>query len=244
MSGSLARAAARLRRPALGAIGDTITRHPFKSALAITTGKTVAADLLVQFAIERREWEARRTALFAAFGLIYQGAVQYLFVNIMIERLFPGHSLRAVLAKCGMMNGFCDPCFFLPTFYVFKEAIRSTQLPDVNTVRAKARALLEPLGASRANRPSGRLRQVRRALMKYRSNCIEDIRNTWLVWVPGHLVTYGLLPPQFRLPWMSVLSFGYVGLLSVTRGRIGQQDEEAERKIKGLKKKRRSVGQG
>lgn len=83
---------------------------------------------------------------------------------------------------------------------------------------------------------------MRRALTKYRSNCYEDIRNTWMVWVPGHLVTYGLLPPQFRLPWMSVLSFGYVGLLSATRGTIPQQDEDAARKRE--KKKRRSVGQG
>lgn len=39
-----------------------------------------------------------------------------------------------------------------------------------------------------------------------------------MVWIPGHIVTYGLMPPAFRLPWMSFLSFGYVGLLSVTRG--------------------------
>ena len=126
-----------MRRPTLGVIGDTIMRHPFKSGLTITTVKTVAADLLVQFAIERREWEARRTALFAAFGFFYQGAVQYVFVNILLERLFPGRSLRAVLSKIAMMNGFCDPCFFLPTFYIFKESIRSTHLPDASTVRAR-----------------------------------------------------------------------------------------------------------
>lgn len=160
MSGSLARAAARLRRPTLEVIGDTITRHPFKSALAITTAKTVAADLLVQFAIERREWEARRTALFAAFGLIYQGAVQYLFVNIVVERLFPGQGLRAVLAKCGMMNGFCDPCFFLPTFYVFKEAIRSTHMPDANTVRARRARCSSPTQAFLVS--PGRLGTARR----------------------------------------------------------------------------------
>ena len=56
------------------------------------------------------------------------------------------------------------------------------------------------------------------ALAKYRENCVVDIRNSWMVWVPGHIVTYGLMPPAFRLPWMSCLSFGYVGLLSVTRG--------------------------
>jgi hypothetical protein len=39
-----------------------------------------------------------------------------------------------------------------------------------------------------------------------------------MLWIPGHVVTYGMMPPAFRLPWMSILSFGYVGVLSVTRG--------------------------
>jgi len=62
--------------------------------------------------------------------------------------------------------------------------------------------------------------QVSRALAKYRDNFVEDMRNSWAVWIPGHVVTYGLMPPAFRLPWMSFLSFGYVGLLSLTRGTV------------------------
>ena len=191
MSSSLARAAARLRRPALGVIGDTITKHPFKSALAITTAKTVAADLLVQFAIERREWEARRTALFAAFGLIYQGAVQYLFVNIVIERLFPGQSLRAVLAKCGMMNGFCDPCFFLPTFYVFKAAVFS----DVVSVQA----------------------WVSTGFGNYTKNCWKDWYDVVRVWAPADIVCFSV-PLYLRLPVRHVVSFVWTAYLSFARG--------------------------
>merc|ERR1712106_596018 len=135
-----------------------------------------------------------------AFGLIYQGAAQYVVVNIVIERtvnaLFPGQTTRAVVAKCAVMNGLADPLLFLPTFYIFKETIRTAHRPDWSTV-------------------SG-------ALAKYRENCLIDIRNSWMVWVPGHVVTYGLMPPAFRLPWMSCLSFGYVGLLSVTRGTMAE----------------------
>ena len=117
---------------------DVIRRDPFKSALVVTTAKTVAADLLVQLAIERREWEPRRTALFAAFGFAYQGAVQYCVVNVLLEGMFPGQTARAVVAKCALMNGVADPFFFLPTFYIFKETIRNTQLPDRTTVRPAA----------------------------------------------------------------------------------------------------------
>ena len=123
---------------------DLVRREPFKSALVVTTLKTVAADLLVQLAVQKQEWDARRTALFGAFGLIYQGAAQYVVVNIVIERavnsLFPGHTTRAVVAKCAAMNGLADPLLFLPTFYVFKEAIQSRlHTPDFSTARCPLR---------------------------------------------------------------------------------------------------------
>jgi len=194
---------------------DLIRRDPFKSALVVTTAKTVAADLLVQLAIEGREWEPRRTTLFAAFGFAYQGAVQYCVVNVLLEGMFPGQTARAVAAKCALMNGVADPFFFLPTFYIFKETIRKTQLPDRTTVLPCTDTIGWPCRTS----PSEHLpRQVSRALARYRENCLEDIRNSWMLWIPGHVVTYGMMPPAFRLPWMSILSFGYVGVLSVTRG--------------------------
>ena len=118
---------------------DLVRREPFKSALVVTTVKTVAADLIVQLAVQKQEWDPRRTALFGAFGLIYQGAAQYVVVNIVIERtvnaLFPGQTTRAVVAKCAVMNGLADPLLFLPTFYIFKETIHRAHMPDLRTVR-------------------------------------------------------------------------------------------------------------
>lgn len=92
---------------------DLVRRDPFKAALIVTTAKTVAADLLVQLAMEQQDWEPRRTALFAAFGFAYQGVVQYFVVNIVLERIFPGQLARAVVAKCAAMNGVADPFFLL-----------------------------------------------------------------------------------------------------------------------------------
>jgi len=112
---------------------DLVRRDPFKAALIVTTAKTVAADLLVQLAMEQQDWEPRRTALFAAFGFAYQGVVQYFVVNIVLERIFPGQLARAVVAKCAAMNGVADPFFFLPTFYILKETICKTQMPDWST---------------------------------------------------------------------------------------------------------------
>ena len=202
---------------------DLVRREPFKSALVVTTVKTVAADLIVQLAVQKQEWDPRRTALFGAFGFIYQGAAQYVVVNIVIERtvnaLFPGMTQR-VVAKCAVMNGLADPLLFLPTFYIFKETIHRANMPDLSTVRP-ARCSSVHVPATRHPNPDPNRNlsyQVSGALAKYRQNCLVDIRNSWMVWIPGHIVTYGMMPPAFRLPWMSCLSFGYVGLLSVTRG--------------------------
>ena len=45
-----------------------------------------------------------------------------------------------------------------------------------------------------------------------------DWCNTWMVWFPGHAVTYGLMRPHQRIPWMAFLSFFYMCVLSITRG--------------------------
>ena len=42
-------------------------------------------------------------------------------------------------------------------------------------------------------------------------------------------MTYGVLPPHLRMPWIALLSFGYLGVLSFTRG--GDERIIAERII-------------
>ena len=173
-----------------------LRRHPFAGGVAITTAKTVAADLLVQ-AYEAKPWDRRRTALFALFGSVYQGGVQYVIVNRVLEGLFPGARARAVLAKVCGMNFVADPLLFLPCFYVFKEGVH----------HAGAAAAPPPPPAAPPPSPGA---LAARALARYRENCVEDWRNSWCVWLPGHAVTYGLVPAHLRLPWISALSFGYV----------------------------------
>ena len=38
------------------------------------------------------------------------------------------------------------------------------------------------------------------------------------MWLPGHMVTYGLMPMHLRMVWIAAVSFGYLSLLSFTRG--------------------------
>jgi Mpv17 / PMP22 family len=171
--------------------GSFLQRHPFVSAFSITTVNAVLADLLTQLVFEGNPWNPKRSLVFGAFGLLYQGMVQYAIVNLFWEKLFPGNSRKAVVSKICGMNLLADPLFFMPTFYIFKEVMATGSL-GMATVKA--------------------------ALLGYKANCLLDWRNSWMVWFPGHAVTYGVMPSHKRIPWMAFLSFFYMCVLSITRG--------------------------
>eukprot|EP00980_Cylindrotheca_fusiformis_P010019 scaffold2214_cov139-Cylindrotheca_fusiformis.AAC.16 len=168
-----------------------LQRHPMASACGITTINAFAADLLTQCVFESNPWNPKRSAVFAAFGFLYQGMAQYAIVNLGWERLFPGNKPKAVISKICAMNLLSDPILFMPTFYIFKQ-VMITQGFSFGTVKA--------------------------ALLSYKANCLLDWRNSWMVWFPGHAVTYGVMRPHQRIPWMAFLSFFYMCILSITRG--------------------------
>ena len=166
-----------------------LKRHPFASAVTITTCNAVAADLFTQLIIHsNREWDMQRTVLLGAFGMLFQGCAQYTVVNVVWERLCPGTSPKSVIAKILGMNLVSDPLLFFPCFYIFQTFLEQRQLA------------------------------VGPAMERYGQNCWSDWKNSWMVWFPGHGITYGVMPPHRRIPWMAFLSFFYMCILSFTRG--------------------------
>ena len=193
-----------LLRPATS-LNATMRANPLKSSIIITTVKAGVADLFVQTAIEQqREVDHRRLATFVIFGCCYQGCFQYWMFNIAVERIFPGRALRSTLQKILAVNLVGDPVFFFPCFYTLKEML--------------------------ARKPSEVLKfdTLRCALSNYYDNCFIDWRNTWATWLPGHAVTYGVLPMHLRMPWVAGVSFGYLALLSFTRGAHRNSKEQHE----------------
>ena len=147
---------------------------------------------MIQAVVEKRaRVDERRVATFGLFGATYQGCVQYFLFNHVLEWWRPGRSVRAVALKIAATNFCLDPVLFFPVFYSLREMLATGEL-GAHTVTA--------------------------ALAKYRENVFEDLRNSWGVWFPCHAVTYGLMPLHLRMPWVACVSFGYVGLLSFTRG--------------------------
>jgi len=184
--------------------GSFLKRHPLFSAVCITTCNAICADIVTQLVFEKAaSLNVARTTVFGVFGCLYQGLVQYAIVNGVWENVFPGSSKRNIVAKICAMNLLSDPLFFMPTFYIFKEIM----VTATSTTAPSAAAAAWSVGAI-----------VKTALLNYKANCLVDWRNSWMVWFPGHAVTYGVMPQHKRIPWMAFLSFFYMCVLSLTRG--------------------------
>lgn len=171
-----------------------LQNHPFAAAISITTCNAVVADLMTQLVLNssKAPYQLSRTLLFAAFGFLYQGVVQYTLVNNVWEKLFPGTSTNNVVKKICAMNLISDPFLFLPVFYVFKQFLADGGNMSLGIIKA--------------------------AISTYKANALVDLRNSWMVWFPGHAVTYGVMPQHKRIPWMAFLSLFYMIVLSLTRG--------------------------
>mmetsp|Transcript_50719 Transcript_50719/g.121157 ORF Transcript_50719/g.121157 Transcript_50719/m.121157 type:complete len:275 (+) Transcript_50719:33-857(+) len=176
--------------------GAVVARWPVVTAVLSCSIKAALADLVVQVLIERREkLDKQRNFLFMGFGGLVQGGFQYFLWNVIFERIWPGRSKLASFCKLAATNFISDPFFLFPSFYVMKEA-------------AKAQTTSEALAA---------------AFTKYRANCVQDWMMSWMVWLPGHYVTYFWLPLHLRVPWVAVASFSYIGALSYVRGGSADQ---------------------
>jgi hypothetical protein len=106
------------------------------------------------------------------------------------------------------MNLLSDPFLFLPVFYTFKQF--SSGLVTAAADGTASGGLTGVVGATSSI--------VKAAITTYKTNAFVDLRNSWMVWFPGHAVTYGLMPSHKRIPWMAFLSLFYMIILSLTRG--------------------------
>ena len=127
--------------------------------------------------------------------------VQYCVFNVILERMFPGRSFKKVTQKVLSANFVTDPILFFPTFYIFKETLDQHSFDKETIVMA---------------------------LKRYKQNCFMDWRNSWALWIPGHVIAYALVPIHLRIPFMATISFGYVCWLSASRGDMAKESSDKD----------------
>ena len=72
---------------------------------------------------------------------------------------------------------------------------------------------------------------VTAALQQYKVNYWNDWLNSWMVWIPGYTISYAFVPPHLRMASIAGISFGYVALLSYTRGAFKEEAKIEMRRL-------------
>ena len=193
----------------LSRISNIPRRHPLAFGIGLSAIKTSAADAMAQLWIEKRDQlDRRRTFVFGAWGALYLGGVQYfVYVHLFSRVLFPSAAtfvakplserLRdrvgqvVVLKQVALDQFIHHPFILFPAFYCVKEFIEGGAL-----------------GFS----------QCELALNKYQQNFREDCMVCWRTWVPTFLINFSVCPIWARVPFVAVVSLGYMTYWSFLRG--------------------------
>jgi len=228
-------------------------RAPFSSQVAVATTKTIAADMLVQTAVEGKslqDVDYRRVGVFGAFGCLYLGVGQYgLYVKCM-QRVFDKVALQKfcnapirekIRDKVGLkiLAGtialdfmIIQPLLYWPTYYAVKEVGFNTSntstgvrnSPNVDTLSNNATDTLSNNATDSETVKDGVGSVVGNALSKYRENFWEDNLGMCGFWLPMDVIIYSA-PLHLRLHLNHIISFAWVGIVSMFRGDADDENE-------------------
>ena len=199
---------------------DLPRRRPFAFGVTVSAVKTAAADYIAQTVIERREQlDRRRSLLFFLWGAGYLGGVQYfVYVHLFTRLLFPSAAafaakplrakladpagIRTMLSQVGLDQFVHHPFVLFPCFYTVKEFVQSGGGG----------------GGGGGGGPPSPERIVASAMRKYQQNLREDCLVCWKIWVPTFVVNFSFCPIWARVPFVAVVSFGFMTYWSLLRG--------------------------
>ena len=189
-------------RPAdvLSMLDGWLRNAPYQSAFALTAVKASLADMLAQRSEDRSASSGaadalpppiswRRNVAFILYGGLYQGCLQYYIFNVCYPIWFGTGYDRRTVLLQMAFDQFIQTPFLC--------------LPVAYLF--KAFAFGEPLSEG---------------LRRYLSDARKDLLwKYWLVWGPVQCVTFGVLQPQWRVPFIALVSFFWLIVLSTISSR-------------------------
>lgn len=191
--------------------------HPFAFQLLVATGKTSAADLVVQVVAERKkldEIDWKRNGIFVVFGFAYLGGFQWWLMVTKYRQWFPTMDRFAKLSFAEKLKdtaGILDaakmvvfdvvvhlPLIYFPTYYTVKEFVSMNSYNPIDWVKD--------------------------GCTKYAGNMKEDLSAMIKLWGPSDCVQF-VLPIHIRMPFRHMVSFFWTAYVSFTRGAIEEKNE-------------------
>ena len=188
--------------------------NPFTFQMIVATGKTMAADLMVQMVAEGKTLEEvdwKRNGIFVVFGFAYLGGFQWWLMVSKYRQWFPTMDKFAKMSfaeKLRYPAGIIDaakmvifdvtihlPLMYFPTYYAVKEFVVGDSWNPVDWIND--------------------------GVTKYRKNMVEDLTAMIKLWGPSDCVQF-VLPIHIRMPFRHMVSFFWTAYVSFTRGGADQ----------------------
>ena len=127
---------------------------------------------------------------FLFYGGLYQGMAQNYLYNVLYASWFESnHGLELIAKEVVVDNLIFAPLLCLPIAYTFKTAFTSEELS---------------------------FDAFKTGLEKY----VDDVTTKglltryWTIWVPAQFLTFGVIPPHFRVVFVAAVSFFWIFILS------------------------------
>lgn len=181
-------------------------RRPFMTNLLVATVKTSFADVVVQVSLKvgaSKVFDLRRTVVFALFGFLYIGVVEWLIYVRFFTWMCP-HAVAFAnepwdlklddsfgqmdLAKQILFDNLVHyTCIYYPVFYTLKGLIQGGRVSVVE------------------------------GLQQYAQHFTEDNLLVWAIWLPGDVIVFSV-PMWLRMLVNHGISFMWTMMLSYLRG--------------------------
>lgn len=181
-------------------------RYPMLGGGLIGGLKAGAADYFTQIVVEQRKidydgtlddsqaWNRNRTILFGLLGTTYGGFINYFLHSYLNPMLWGTSKTPMVIFKSILFDQLVHvPFVSFPLFYAFKGMVYS----------------------------NGDVMEAKKYVSHYWNVSIfDDLLMCWKLWVPCHMITYGLIPRMMRVYWVNLVSATWTAVLSYKRGEL------------------------
>jgi protein Mpv17 len=140
--------------------------------------------------------EFERNFAFILYGGLYQGIAQYFIYNVMFPLWFgPGSDITSVAVKVAFDMLVISPFLCLPIAYLTKATIYGQSWTE--------------------------------GLTKYKYDFIKKnlLGKYCSIWVPAQFCTFGLIPEHLRIPFIAVISFFWLIILSTVSSAEMESEE-------------------
>ena len=171
-------------------LNNNIKKFPFLFATIYSGVKNSTADIIVQKYIEKKDkLNYLRLATFTAFSVCYGGAGQFIMLNKIMPRIFPGLLNGNKTAACKALvfdQVIHFPLIYMPTFYFFNQFnYKNFSFKNIQD--------------------------------NWRKNIINDMFVQGIIFIPVQAFNFTENPPHLRIPLLTSVGFIYAIILSSMR---------------------------